>query len=84
MSTQPSASAVARALRRIRAGAYRLEEREQATVLALALEVSIAGRRNAANQIVQALARAGFELDHADPVDALARTGATLVVCSRG
>lgn len=68
---------VTHALRRVRASVYRVERDADGARIALVLDVSAAGRRNAAATIVAALAEHNLEVVADDPVDALAvqRTG---------
>ncbi|WP_213454868.1 hypothetical protein [Rhizomonospora bruguierae] len=70
-----SVESVARALRRVRPGAYRIGDADGAVTVTLALRVSAGGRRNAAERIVAALAGSGLALAGEDPVQALADGG---------
>jgi hypothetical protein len=56
----------------VRRGAYRIEGGEPGPTVTLTLNVSTAGRRNAADRIVAELASPGLRLDADDPVGALA------------
>jgi hypothetical protein len=68
-----SVEQVAAALRRVRPGAYRLEGGDETgPTLTLTLDVSAAGRRNAADRIASELAGHGLRLAGDDPVGALA------------
>ncbi|WP_043726836.1 hypothetical protein [Kutzneria sp. 744] len=80
MSADVSAEVVACALRRVRPTAYRIERSNGVTTITLVVNVSAAGRRNAAARIVAALADSGLELTDDDPIQALAGDRSPLVV----
>ena len=63
---------VRHALRRTSARCYRLDVTEAGTSIALVMQVSMAGRRNAAEHVVDQLGEAGLVLRTEDPVADLA------------
>lgn len=67
-----SADEVGHALRRLRREQYRIDTAPDGTRLTLLMSASPAGRRNAADRAVAALAAHGLGLDADDPVLALA------------
>jgi hypothetical protein len=67
-----SVERVVSALRRVRPGAYRIEDGASGPTVTLTLNVSAAGRRNAAGRIVAELANHDLGLGTEDPVAALA------------
>lgn len=71
---------VTRALRSVRAAAYRVTATSDGCALALVMNASPAGRRNAAVKIVGLLARHGLALGHEDPAEALTASSAELTV----
>lgn len=71
---------IAGALRRVRASVYRLTQDAGGTSIALVLDVSASGRRNAAARIVDELAAHGLRLEADDPVDALTASTDPLTV----
>lgn len=74
---------VRRALRSVRPSIYRVGYRDGSTTVALVLDVSAAGRRNAAARIVAALTDSGMGLVADDPIAALAEAGEPEVTISR-
>lgn len=71
--------AATRALRRVRPSVYWIEQAAGRTTIVLSVRASAAGRRNAAERVVSALAAGGIGFAAADPVDELAG-GADLVL----
>lgn len=71
---------IAHALRRIRADRYRVDADATGVRLALTMRSSLAGRRNAASQILTLLAAQGLVLVAPDPVEELAQTDGALPV----
>lgn len=67
----PEPGEVSRALRSVRPASYRIDSAPHGTTLALVMNSSAAGRRNAATRIVRLLAEHGLVLDVRDPVEAL-------------
>jgi hypothetical protein len=67
------------ALRRVRPSVYRIDHAAGRTTIVLLVRAGAAGRRNAAERIVSALAAGGVGWAAADPVDVLTR-GAGLVL----
>jgi len=74
------AGEIAFALRRMRREQYRVDPEPDGARLALRMQASPAGRRNAAEHAVAWLAERGLRLDAADPVTALAEHGEALRV----
>jgi hypothetical protein len=65
---------VTHALRTVRAASYRIETTASGTTLALVMNASQGGRRNAADRIVRLLAEHGLALEVHEPVEALTRS----------
>ncbi|AHH99872.1 hypothetical protein GCM10010174_89860 [Kutzneria viridogrisea] len=78
MSIEPES--VRHALRSVRAASYRIGSGEHGTSLALVMNASEAGRRNAAAKIVGLLAEHGLALEVDEPVRALTESRAGFVV----
>jgi hypothetical protein len=66
------AAEIAFALRRMRREQYRIDSAPDGSRLALLMQASPAGRRNAGEHVVTWLAEQGLRLDVEDPVIALA------------
>lgn len=75
-----SPSEVQHALRSVRASTFRIDEGNRGTELALVMNVSTNGRRNAAGKIVGLLAEHGLALAEGEPVEALTRSFEPLLV----
>ncbi|SFB07091.1 hypothetical protein SAMN05216266_104171 [Amycolatopsis marina] len=72
VSDEPVSTAeITRALRSVRPASYRIEAAPNGPALALVMNASPSGRRNAADRIVRLLGEHGLGLDVPDPVDAL-------------
>ncbi|WP_026453740.1 hypothetical protein [Saccharomonospora iraqiensis] len=80
MSIEVSPEEVARALRGVRPHVYRIDSDDDTTRITLVLRVSAAGRRNAAERVVAALAGDGLEPAADDPVEALVAEGNAVAV----
>jgi hypothetical protein len=66
-----SGAEVSRALRSVRSASYRVEATPDGPSLALVMNASPSGRRNAADRIVRLLDEHALALDVPDPVEAL-------------
>ena len=66
-----SIAEITRALRTVRPASYRIETTPDGPALALVMNASPSGRRNAADRIVRLLGEHGLGLDVPNPVDAL-------------
>ena len=77
------ASEVRHALRSVRASTYRIERSERGIGLALVMNVSTGGRRNAASKIVGLLAEHGLTLAEDEPVEALTHSADVLLLIRR-
>jgi hypothetical protein len=66
-----SSDEISRALRSVRAASYRVEATPDGPELALVMNASPSGRRNAADRIVRLLSEHALGLDTPDAVEAL-------------
>lgn len=71
---------VGRALRSVRGASYRVEATQDGPSLALVMNASPSGRRNAADRIVRLLGEHALALDVPDPVEALTERRDAFVV----
>jgi hypothetical protein len=67
----PAPEQVAHALRRMRAQCYRIDASDAGTSVALIMQASVAGRRNAAVRLVELLRAEGLSVVGDDPVEQL-------------
>jgi hypothetical protein len=79
VATKVSVEQVVSALRTVRPGVYQVDGGTPGPTVTLLLNVSTAGRRNAASRIERALANGGLRLAADDPIGALTDGGAVPV-----
>jgi hypothetical protein len=80
LSDHVSGDQISYALRAMRANCYALTDTGSAVTVSLSMRASDSGRRNAAERIATLLARAGLQLDGADPVADLVTAGTAVPV----